>query len=868
MSTLDPSTVILQGVVAVEESNGVVNKVRASFASKASGERFEKLLEYNVFLNFKGAAMAITLFRKRGSKPSKGSDQESEEEESLEDKKTTGKGAPITNRRKTRSSDKVSEKSKTIKQNPPPKTPINCGKGDDHFEPDAKDKAKAPPKHNGIAPSIGTTHSNNPAATTTSTADVAPVPKDPVNGSISQATKGVASMDPNTKVHTNSPPDNKSPSTPRDAKDDKANSDLGDETDNDTEDGEIDSDRVNIVSRVLEKDITDVITNEEYFALMEEYRLVCKKDMEWVDKQLTRLGLEVPPVLGKDLVERVELEGSTVPPTDADLERGYNLKVDMVLYNCKDTSVKHLAAITKTKIVEVDTSSNNSAASVGLRIAGVFNGIRAIINVVRSAEACDLRFRQAIDGFDKERSAFVGGVNGVIKNQDLWRETLINEVSPYGTVKQVGIFKKSITVTFSRPREALFFEKRTIQLSIGGAEVTLSRSPYAILRYPADVAIEGFFMSDKEIVLQAVIDEAGPISRLLFINKAKSGTMAVTFPNFEQAEKLVRLRKLTITRGQSNVGIEVTVDWLRDSNTRVVKKEENESSSSGISQDSVAILAKLTALDTKLKEDKKAGLQEFKRLAKEISKSNQTREDQRKGDHMLMWQLVAESQNRLVNAFSSTMVSMMDKQAAIGTLSLELADKRSERQLLNFHALWIEGDPTKSVLAANMQKRCKDLDVTIMDLEAQHRDLLLKKIDTPCLPPPSFQPLSITGPSRNDNKRNNEPWYVPPDAEMVEKLTKYLDKAFSVEEASRDAWASEYNEYVKMNLMKMSVTWSFATPISISEKEIIIGKLQAFVTVFQGTSEAKNAGVMVCDLENAVLKEMEAKDNKKKSRKK
>lgn len=633
-------------------------------------------------------------------------------------------------------------------------------------------------------------------------------------------------------------------------------------SDNDTEEGEIESDRVNIVNRLLECDIVDDISNEEYFALMEEYRLVCKRDNDWVDKQLARLGLEVPPILGKDLVDRVELEGNTIPPTANDLERGANLKVDMILYNCNDATTKHIATITKTKVTDLDTSGNNSAANVIFRITGYFNGIRAIINVVRSGDGCDLHFRQAIDGFDKQRTTFVGGVNGPIRNQDLWRETLINEASPYGTVKQVGIFKKTITVTFSRPREAMFFEKRTVQLSVGGADVTLSRSPYTILRNPADVVVEGFYMSDKEVVLQAIIDEAGPISRLLFVNKAKTGAMAITFPNFTQAENLVKLRKITVTRGQSNVGIDVTVDWLRDSNTRVVRKDDNESVGSGISQDSVAILAKLTALDTKLKEDKKAGLQEFKRLAKEITKANQTREDQRKGDHMYMWQLVADSQNRLVNAFSNTMVSMMDKQAAIGTLALELADKRGERQLLNFHSLWIEGDPNKVALAENLQKRCKELDNTITVLEAQHRELLLKRVETPCLPPPVFQPLGITGPSHGDNK-----WFVPPDAEMVDKLMRTLDTAHSREEASKDAWASDFYDYIRMNLMKMSTTWTFAVPISISEKEIVIGKLQAFVTVFQGTVEAKNAETMVNDLECAVLKELDAKDNKRKKAK-
>lgn len=409
MSASAASKFILQGVISLEESNGVIKRVKASFALKANGERFEKVMEYNDFLKINGAAWAISLFKKRGNKPSKGSDEESEEE-ALKEKKKEKNTSSISARRSKRLSEKVSDKEETTnptKNNQTPKLPVVMDKCDDHFDSNAVPGNT--PKNN-----VLNSHSK---------------PKDPV-------IKGVSNNTPQQTTHTpaNSPPitqvSNAAPQPKDNATKPAPSNHDGDHTipqgqedlnleDDVIEEGEIGSKRVNIVYSLLETDILEEITNEEYFALMEEYRLICKRDGDWVDKQLTRLGLEVPDTLGKELVERVELEGSTIPPTEVDLDRGINLKVDMILYNCKDTSNKHITAITKTKITDLDISGNNSAANIIFRVTGVFNGIRAIINVVRSGEGCDLHFRQAIDGFDKERTTFVGGVNGVIRNQDL-----------------------------------------------------------------------------------------------------------------------------------------------------------------------------------------------------------------------------------------------------------------------------------------------------------------------------------------------------------------------------------------------------------------------------------------------------------------
>lgn len=56
-------------------------------------------------------------------------------------------------------------------------------------------------------------------------------------------------------------------------------------------------------------------------------------------------------------------------------------------------------------------------------------------------------------------------------------------------------------------------------------------------------------------------------------------------------------------------------------------------------------------------------------------------------------------------------------------------------------------------------------------------------------------------------------------------------------------------------------------PIGVAEKEMIIGKFQAFITVFLGTNEAKIACGIVDHLERVVLKEIEASKGKSTSKK-
>lgn len=127
---MDPNTVILQGVVSLEEANGVIHKVRASFAQKASGERFERVLEYKDFLKFSGALLSISLFKKRGYKPSKGSDEDSEEEKLQDKKKESTKGTTSTTRRSKRINEKIGEKEENTnpKANRNPKLPVDYGK--------------------------------------------------------------------------------------------------------------------------------------------------------------------------------------------------------------------------------------------------------------------------------------------------------------------------------------------------------------------------------------------------------------------------------------------------------------------------------------------------------------------------------------------------------------------------------------------------------------------------------------------------------------------------------------------------------------------------------------------------------------------
>lgn len=552
-----------------------------------------------------------------------------------------------------------------------------------------------------------------------------------------------------------------------------------------------------------------------------------------------------------------------MPPDDEDLERGANWKVDMVMYNMKDLTTKGIESITKCKVFDIDFSGGSSMASIKFKIKGIYNAIRAIINVARSGLPVDLFFKQALDNYDKLRSIYINNTPPEIKNYALWKESLKNELGIYGTVIDVMILRKIVTVTFARPREAFIFEKKTFHLSIAGFDVTASRTPFTILRTPSDVVIEGFYNDDAEETIEAIAAGGDPICNLVIVCRKDRGALVATFANYRKAVEFVKQRKMTLVRGNSNLFIDVNIDWCRDSNTRKAKKEDTDTTSG----DSAAVLAKLAALDNKLREDKKAGVAEFKRIEKQREKADLMRAQERKNDQVRNWHMIAESQNRILTVVGNTLANIADKQAVIDCITDELADCRGERQLINFQLmLGSTDDPSKSSFTEALNKRKNELDGKIGELQSKRNGIVARKIELPVLAPPVMVPLALPTISKESRaKKRPVITYVTPNRDVVDQFNEILKgKSNNRAEASEVAWNTIMDEVTRKNIMQMGDMWTFLLPIGVAEKELIISKYQAFCTVFNGTSEAITANNIVEQLERAVAKEREVMDKKRK----
>lgn len=548
------------------------------------------------------------------------------------------------------------------------------------------------------------------------------------------------------------------------------------------------------------------------------------------------------------------------------MEKGTSLKVELIMYNMKNLTTKGIEELTKCKVLEVDFNGGATNACIKFRIKGVLNGMRAIINTARSGEAVDLYFKQALDNYDKLRTIFINNAPPDIRNITLWKESLRNELGVYGTVVEVFITKRIVTATFSRPREAFYFERNPVSLSIAGCDVIATRTPFTTIRSPFDVIVEGFYNDDAEETLEAVAAEAGPLNRVEIVSRKDRGALVISFPNHSKAEDFVRRRKLELERGNSNISNEVTIEWGKDNNTRkTTRKEENDPTNT----DSTSVLAKLTALDNKLREDKKAGVTEFKRLEKERLRLEKIREQERKEDQLCTMQMIADSQNRVLSVVGNTLTCIADKQATIDCITDELADYRGERQLINFQLMITnaEADPTKTTLSEALMSRREILNQKISELQEKRNSTVSRKIDVPALPSPTLIPLTLPSPTNKEvstQKRKIEVISVPPHRETVDQLTDLLKGNENRSVVSTDIWHSIFEDVIQKNIMKMGEVWTFLLPIGIAEKELVIGKFQAFAMVFQGTPEAKTAETIADHLERAVVKEKEAADKKNK----
>lgn len=599
---------------------------------------------------------------------------------------------------------------------------------------------------------------------------------------------------------------------------------------------------------------------------MEAYYISSRKNIK------RRFKIEPPKPIAPELIERIELEGLLTPPEEIDMDRGANLKVEMVMHNMKDLTTKGIESITKCKVFEIDFTGGTSFACIKFRIKGIFNGIRAIINVARSGQSVDLYFKQALDSYDKLRSVFINNAPADIRNVTLWRDTLRNEMGKYGTVIDVLILRKIVTVTFARAREAFYFEKQQLPISIAGCDVIATRTPLTIIRTPADVVVEGFYNDDAEETLEALAAEVGPVNRATIVCRKDRGALVVSFPNFHKAEEFVKRRKMSLERGSSNISNEVSIEWGRDSNTRKPKQKDDTDASS--SAETASVLAKITSLESKLKEDKKAGMAEFRRMEKQRVKQEEAREAQRNNDNMWYCQMIAESQTKVLNVVGATLANIADKQAMVDCLTDELTDYRGEKQLVNFQLMIMgaDPDPTKAPLVETLNNRRVILEKKIEELIEKRSTAVSKKIELPTLPPPTLIPLSLPPPKLSggsNTKRKVEVLQTTPHKETVDSLTDILkEKEGRREEASDVAWHTIFEDVTRKNLIKMGEVWTFMLPIGLAEKELIISKFQAFTTVFQGTTEATIAEKIVEHLSSAVMKEIESQNKKGGGRKK
>lgn len=783
-----PNTHILQRVVNIEESNGVISTVTGRFLAKKTGEREDIALALETFMTASGASTALTIFKAEGNTGVRRYESSDDETSDMD--------------KKTRRSERLKNKKKkdTAKESDPPSS-NECKKGKD-ASPTSKSPNVIISDEESGAKSPNTYESNDEGNGT-----------DVLSSEDEVGEKKDASQEPQTNLYE---------------EDFTVNTDCG-----------------------------------TIYELMRDYKKVCGKDHEWVDKQLRRLNIEPPKPTGTDIIDKVELEGILVPPDDEDMERGAEWKADMIMYNMKDLTTKGIEGITRCKVFDVDFSGGSSLASIKFKIKGIYNAIRAIINVARSGLPVDLFFKQALDNYDKLRSIFINNTPPKIKNYALWKESLKNELGIYGTVVDVMILRRTVTVTFARPREAFIFEKKTFHLSIAGFDVTASRTPCTVLRTPSDVVIEGFYNDDAEETIEAIAAGGDPICSLTIVCRKDRGALVATFANYRRAVEFVKQRKMTLVRGNSNLSIDVNIDWCRDSNTRKAKKEEVDSTPG----DAAAVLAKLTALDNKLREDKKAGVAEFKRIEKQREKTEFMRAQERKDDQVRNWHMIAESQNRVLSVVGNTLASIADKQAVIDCITDELTDCRGERQLINFQ-LMLGGseDPSKAQLFESLTARKSELDGKISELQGKRNEIVARKIELPVLPPPVMVPLALPATNKESGvKKRPAITYVTPNRDVVDQFNDILkDKSNNRAEASELAWNTIMEDVTRKNVMQMGDLWTFMLPIGVAEKELIISKYQAFCTVFNGTTEATTANNIVEQLERAVAKEREGLDKKRK----
>lgn len=490
----------------------------------------------------------------------------------------------------------------------------------------------------------------------------------------------------------------------------------------------------------------------------------------------------------------------------------------------------------------------------------------------------DVFFKQSGDPFEKMNNVFIGNAND-IKNIPAWKAAVRNFMEKHaGKIREVNTFNKGFTtVTMERHWQALVFELRPLQAEIMGINVTISRTPFPVLRTPADVVIDGFTLGDRIGVLEIIGREGGPIRYVDFVIRMSRVAAIVTFVRYEDAKRLVGMRTLHLTRENSYMESTLNVDWAKDANTR--KEKRIDSAANAPANDTTALSDKLMELEKWRKEEKKDN-EEILAILKE------ERLQERKEDQLVTIQILADLQERLLNAMNCTLSLAADKQANVTKLSSALSDLRFAKttitvQISNYTAGFTSGSSEKAI--EELKQLRTELEEEIIKLDKRLDAVLAEKVAPPALPRPNMNLLEgykqtaattqapvlkqISGPkpkTKRTKKKRNEARVIPPHKPSLEEYTLALKgREGDIDNVATNAWDKLATELGGFLLMDNNEPIGFCEEaMDAGFKADIIGKLNSFVMVFRRAKCATKVTKFIDQVEAEVAVERNKKAKK------
>lgn len=416
---------------------------------------------------------------------------------------------------------------------------------------------------------------------------------------------------------------------------------------------------------------------------------------------------------------------------------------------------------------------------------------------------------------------------------------------------EVIIYRKgTITVTFSRHREALLFEKHTVAFTAMGFNLTASRSSIPVLRTPSDVVVDGLYASDKEEVIELVGSEGGILRRLEVVERVNKGSLVVSFAKHSEAEAFVKRRKYTMIRENSNIAVSLAIEWGLDFNTKKERKEEHESAKSKNSNQgkestvtaaaAAAVSSRLGEIEKSMREDRRAATQAFEQM-------NTQRDKQRREDQMMIIQTIAESNANIMGIMGASLAHMADKQATIACLSNDIADVRGEKMMITMQIVNAEASNTPEQAAKAIALKAKEavLDRELRELKGNMSKIIMQKFEVPALPPPSvnlieYNPKQTNKVSRRKRKANTIAT-ISPNKQYAESLAlKLKGNENKRSEIAKDEW-NHLRVQMEETINEHAGLWLFKGTADTSSKVELVGKLYSFNTIFNKTVEGDKA---------------------------